>query len=54
MTENIRSSRDGDSVTITLCNPAKRNSLSLGVLRALTDAFATAGESDASRPRSKE
>ncbi|MEY3589346.1 MAG: hypothetical protein RJA47_1942 [Actinomycetota bacterium] len=47
MTENIRSARDGDAVTITLCNPAKRNSLSLGVLRALTDAFATAGESDA-------
>jgi len=47
MDEKVRTTRDGDTVTITLCNPAKRNALSLDVLHALTDAFRTAGESDA-------
>ena len=48
MDDMIRTSRVGDTVTITLCNPAKRNSLSLDVLRALIDAFGTAAQSDAS------
>jgi len=47
MDEKVRTTRDGDTVTVTLCNPAKRNALSLDVLHALTDAFRTAGESDA-------
>jgi len=47
MDEKVRTTRDGDTVTITLCNPAKRNALSLDVLHSLTDAFRTAGESDA-------
>lgn len=47
MDEKVRTTRDGDTVTITLCNPAKRNALSLDVLLALTDAFRAAGESDA-------
>ncbi|MFM8601508.1 MAG: enoyl-CoA hydratase-related protein [Actinomycetota bacterium] len=46
--EAVRTSRVGDTVTITLCNPAKRNSLSLDVLRALIDAFGSAAQSDAS------
>ena len=40
-------SHDGATVTITLCNPAKRNALSLDVLHSLIDAFRAAGESDA-------
>lgn len=32
--------------TITLCNPAKRNALSLDVLHQLIDAFTTVGQSD--------
>jgi enoyl-CoA hydratase/carnithine racemase len=47
MGEHVRSQRDGNTVTITLCNPAKRNSLSLAVLQELTSAFIAAGESDA-------
>lgn len=47
MGEFVRSERNGDTVTITLCNPAKRNSLSLVVLQELIDAFGAAGESDA-------
>lgn len=47
MQESVRSSRDGDIVTITLCNSAKRNSLSMAVLLELTDAFLDAGASDA-------
>ena len=47
MDEKVRTTRDGDTVTITLCNPAKRNALSLDVLYALTDAFRTVGESNA-------
>lgn len=47
MDEKVRTTRDGDTVTITLCIPAKRNALSLDVLHSLTDAFRTAGESDA-------
>ena len=45
--DKVRSERTGDTVTITLCNPAKRNSLGLDVLRALIDAFDDAAESDA-------
>ena len=45
--DKIRSERTGDTVTITLCNPAKRNSLGLDVLRALIGAFDDAAESDA-------
>jgi len=47
MDEKVRTTRDGGIVTVTLCNPAKRNALSLDVLLALTDAFRAAGESDA-------
>lgn len=47
MGEHVRSQRDGNTVTITLCNPAKRNSLSLEVLRSLIDEFTAAGESNA-------
>lgn len=47
MNDNVRVKRSGDTITITLANPSKRNSLSLDVLRALTDAFVMAGESDA-------
>lgn len=47
MDDRIRSERHGDTITITLANPAKRNALSLDVLRALTDAFAAAAETDA-------
>lgn len=43
----LRASRDGDVITITLANPAKRNALSLDVLKDLTVAFTAAGESDA-------
>jgi enoyl-CoA hydratase/carnithine racemase len=39
--------RDGDTVTITLDRPEKRNALSLDVMRELTAAFADAGASDA-------
>ena len=45
--DKVRSERNGDTVTITLCNPAKRNSLGLDVLHALTQAFTQAGESTA-------
>ena len=47
MSDAVRTDRRGDAVTITLSNPAKRNSLSLDVLRQLTMAFAQAGESNA-------
>lgn len=47
MDEKVRTTRDGNTVTVTLCNPAKRNALSLDVLHAVTDAFRAAGESDA-------
>jgi enoyl-CoA hydratase/carnithine racemase len=43
----IRVSRDGRFTTITLCNPSKRNALSLHVLEQLTLAFAHVGASDA-------
>ncbi|MFM8793876.1 MAG: enoyl-CoA hydratase-related protein [Acidimicrobiales bacterium] len=47
MGDLVRSERSGDTVTVTLCNPAKRNALSIGVLRELIDALGAAGESDA-------
>ena len=47
MSEFVRSERSSDTVTVTLCNPAKRNSLGLDVLLSLTEAFARASDSDA-------
>ena len=47
MSDHVISRRDGDTITITLANPAKRNSLSLDVLQALTAAFEEAGSTDA-------
>jgi len=45
--EHLRNQRDGDTITITLDRPEKRNSLALPVLREITEAFAEAGRSDA-------
>jgi len=39
--------RNGDTVTITIDRPEKRNALSLDVMRDITAAFAEAGRSDA-------
>jgi len=47
MTTSVRSQRHGDYVTVTLCNPAKRNALSLDVLVELTKVFEEIGSSDA-------
>ncbi len=47
MSDAVRVERKGSFATVTLCNPAKRNSLSLNVLRDLTAAFTQIGESDA-------
>ena len=47
MTTSVRTQRHGDYFTVTLCNPAKRNALSLNVLHQLIDAFTSAGQSDA-------
>ena len=47
MTTSVRSQRHGDFVTVTLCNPAKRNALSLDVLVELTQTFESIGASDA-------
>ena len=47
MTTSVRSQRLGEYVTVTLCNPAKRNALSLDVLHQLIDAFTVAGQTDA-------
>lgn len=47
MSDVVRITRDDSFTTITLCNPAKRNSLSLDVLQELTEAFTTVGQSDA-------
>jgi enoyl-CoA hydratase/carnithine racemase len=43
----VRVNRNGDYVTVTLSNAAKRNALSLDVLLALTTAFDDIGRSDA-------
>jgi enoyl-CoA hydratase/carnithine racemase len=43
----VRVNRNGDYVTVTLSNAAKRNALSLDVLLALTTAFDGIGRSDA-------
>jgi enoyl-CoA hydratase/carnithine racemase len=43
----VRVNRNGDYVTVTLSNAAKRNALSLDVLLALTNAFDDIGRSDA-------
>jgi enoyl-CoA hydratase/carnithine racemase len=47
MTTSVRSERDGEYVTVTLSNPAKRNALSLDVLVELTSAFEEIASSDA-------
>jgi enoyl-CoA hydratase/carnithine racemase len=47
MTTSVRSQRLGDYTTVTLCNPAKRNALSLDVLVELTKVFEEIGSSDA-------
>jgi enoyl-CoA hydratase/carnithine racemase len=45
--EHLRTRRDGDTVTITLDRPEKRNSLALAVLHEITEAFADVGRTDA-------
>ena len=47
MDQPVRVDRNGDYVTVTLSNAAKRNALSLDVLLALTTAFNDIGRSDA-------
>jgi enoyl-CoA hydratase/carnithine racemase len=47
MATSVRTQREGDFVTVTLCNPAKRNPLSLDVLLELTRVFDEIGSSDA-------
>ena len=47
MTTSVRMEREGDFVTVTLCNPAKRNALSLDVLLELTATFTGIAASDA-------
>ena len=47
MDQPVRVNRNGDYVTVTLSNAAKRNALSLDVLLALTTAFDDIGRSDA-------
>jgi len=47
MSEVIRVHRTDRFATITLCNPEKRNALSLYVLEELTSAFVEVGASDA-------
>lgn len=47
MSGSICTTREGRFAIITLANPAKRNALSLDVLRELSDAFLAVGESDA-------
>jgi enoyl-CoA hydratase/carnithine racemase len=47
MTTSVRSQRRGNYVTVTMCNPAKRNALSLDVLVELTKVFEEIGSSDA-------
>lgn len=47
MSDAVRVERNGSFAVITLCNPAKRNSLSLDVLHDLTTAFTQVGSSDA-------
>lgn len=46
-TNVVRISHNDRFATITLCNPAKRNALSLHVLEQLTLAFSLVGQSDA-------
>jgi enoyl-CoA hydratase/carnithine racemase len=47
MDQPTQLSFEGGIATVTLCNPAKRNALSLDVLEALTEHFVAVGESDA-------
>jgi enoyl-CoA hydratase/carnithine racemase len=47
MSDVIRIQHTDRFATITLCNPEKRNALSLHVLQELTSAFIAVGESDA-------
>jgi enoyl-CoA hydratase/carnithine racemase len=46
----MRISRDGRFAIVTLCNPAKRNALSLHVLEQLILAFSHVGASERRRP----
>ncbi len=46
MSAHVVSRREGDTITITLSNPAKRNSLSLDVLHGLIQALTDAGSSN--------
>ena len=46
--EHLLIDRDGDTVTITLNRPEKRNALALDVMLELADAFAAVGSGDAS------
>ena len=47
MYEHLLMSRDGDTVTITMNRPERRNSLSADHLAELLSAFHAAGTSDA-------
>ena len=47
MTTSVRMERTGEFVTVTLCNPANRNALSLDVLLELTASFSEIASSDA-------
>ena len=47
MTTSVRWQRHGDYATVALCNPAKRNALSLEVLVELTRVIEEVGSSDA-------
>jgi len=47
MSHNVRSERDGTTITVTLTRPEKRNALSSEVMADLTDALRDAGGSDA-------
>ena len=47
MGEHVLTERNGSVIRITLNRPEKRNALSLPVLRELTDAFVSAGKTDA-------
>ena len=48
MGDLVRTSKNGDVVTVTLCHPEKRNALSMDVLVSLTNVLNDIGSSDAS------
>jgi len=47
MGDKVQTTRSGDVVTVTLCNPEKRNALSMDVLVSLTDVLREIGDGDA-------